>query len=99
MVAANNKRQITVVFGITLSGDFLPPQLIYQETTPKCLSSIRFPTGWDVTFSENHWSNESTMEDYLNNIQHTATHSKLYGNSKQYGKQQKIANRMVCSNI
>ena len=68
VVAANDKRQITAVFGITLSGDFLPPQLIYQGTTPKCLPSIRFPAGWDVTFSENHWSNESTMQDYLNKI-------------------------------
>ena len=42
--------------------------MIYQGTTPKCLPSIRFQAGWDVTFSENHWSNESTMENYLNNI-------------------------------
>ena len=68
VIAANDKRQITTVFGITLAGDFLPPQLIYQGTTPKCLPSIRFSAGWGVTFSENHWSNESTMEDYLNNI-------------------------------
>ena len=68
VVATNDKRQITAVFGITLSGDFLPPQLIYQGTTPKCLPSIRFLAGWDVTFSENHWLNESTMEDYLNNM-------------------------------
>ena len=40
VVAANNKRQIIAVFVITLSGDFLPPQLIYQGTTPKCLPSI-----------------------------------------------------------
>jgi len=35
VVATNDKRQITVVFGITLSGDFLLSQLIYQGTTPK----------------------------------------------------------------
>jgi len=68
VAGADDKRQITAVFGITLSGDFLPPQLIYQGTISKCLPSIRFPTGWDVNFTENHWSNESTMEDYLNNI-------------------------------
>ena len=39
-----------------------------QGTTSKCLPSICFPIGWDVNFTENHWSNESTMEDYLNNI-------------------------------
>ena len=54
VVAANDKRQITVVFGITLSGDCLPPQLIYQGRTPKCLPSIRFLADWDVTFSENY---------------------------------------------
>ena len=39
VIATNDKRQITAVFGITLS-DFLPPQLIYQGATPKRLPSI-----------------------------------------------------------
>ena len=53
VVGADDKRQITAVFGITLSGNFLHPQLIYKGTTTKCLPSVHFPVGWDVRFSEN----------------------------------------------
>lgn len=49
---ADDKRQITAVFAF----------LIYQGTTTKCLLSLHFPGSFDVTCTENHWSNESTME-------------------------------------
>ena len=65
IVGADDKRQITAVFGRTMSGDFLPPQLIYQGKTSKCLPKIEFPNNWHVTWSENHWSNQQTMEDYV----------------------------------
>ena len=65
IVGADDKRQITAVFGRTMSGDFLPPQLIYQGKTSKCLPKIKFPNNWHVTWSENHWSNQQTMEDYV----------------------------------
>lgn len=68
VVATNDKKQVTAVFGITPSKDFLPPQLVYQETTPKCLLSIQFPADWNITFFDKHWSSEGTMEDYLNKI-------------------------------
>ena len=42
IVGADDKRQITAVFAITPSGDFLAPQLIYQGTTSKCLPSVHF---------------------------------------------------------
>ena len=54
----DNKRQITAVFGGTMTGDFLPPQLIYQGNTSKCLPSVDFPSDWHITFTENHWLNE-----------------------------------------
>ena len=37
IAAVDDKRQITAIFACTLSGKFLPIQLIYQGTTPKCL--------------------------------------------------------------
>ena len=37
IVALDDKHQITTVFAGTLTGDFLPPQLIYQGTTQQCL--------------------------------------------------------------
>ena len=51
-----------------MDGDFLPPQLIYQGKTPRCLPNIDFPVGWDITFTENHWSNETVMIDYVHKI-------------------------------
>ena len=68
IVAADDKRQITAVFAGTLIGDFLPPQLIYKGTTPRCLPTVKFPDNWDLTYTNNHWSNEKTLERYLQNI-------------------------------
>ena len=42
--ATDDKRQITAVFMCSLSGNFLPIQLIHKGTTPRCLpSSVPFP--------------------------------------------------------
>ena len=49
-----NKCQITTVFGVTMDGNFLPPQLVYAGKTPKRLPNIDFPEDWDITFTENH---------------------------------------------
>ena len=43
------------VFAGSLTGDFLPPQL------KRCLPTFKFPSDWHITYSANHWSNESTM--------------------------------------
>ena len=68
ITAVDDKRQITAVFGGSLTGDFLPIQLIYQGTTKRCLPTVEFPRDWHVTFSHNHWANEETMIDYLQKI-------------------------------
>ena len=68
IAAADDKRQITGVFACSLAGDFLPLQLIYQGRSTGCLPKIPFPEGWHLTYSENHWSNEKTMLDYVNLI-------------------------------
>ena len=59
IVAVDDKRQITAVFAGSLTGDFLPPQLIYKGTTKRCLPGVNFPSDWHITHSHNHWSNES----------------------------------------
>ena len=46
----DDKRQITAVFGGTMVGDFLPPQLIYKGKTPKSLPFVEFPADWHITF-------------------------------------------------
>ena len=68
IITAADQRQITVVFAGTLTGSFLPLQLIYKGTTKRCLPTVKFPSDWHITCSDNHWSNESTMIAYLQNI-------------------------------
>ena len=64
----DDKRQLTAVLAITAAGDYLPPQLLYQRKTPKCHPNVAFPDGWDVWYSENHWSNETTMKRYIDKV-------------------------------
>ena len=64
----NDKRQITAVFAASLSGNFLPLQLVYQGKTPKCLPTVTFPSKWHVTATPNHWCNEKTSLDYVEKI-------------------------------
>ena len=64
----DDKRQITAVFGCSLTGDFLPLQLIYQGKTTKCLPQVQFPLDWSIVYTVNHWSNEETMEVYITKV-------------------------------
>ena len=60
----NNKRLITAVFAVTKDGYFLPPQIIYKGKTSRCLPLTKFPSGWDITYTKNHWANEETTIQY-----------------------------------
>jgi hypothetical protein len=42
--------------------------LIYQGKTNLCHAKCKFPEGWNVTHSENYWSNEQTMQEYAENV-------------------------------
>ena len=64
----DDKRQITAVLACTMNGDVLPPQLVYQGKTPRCLPQVEFPNQWHITYTENHWCNESTMKEYIDKI-------------------------------
>ena len=63
-----DKRQITAVFCGTLSGHFLPMQLIYQGKTSACLPRYSFPQGWNITCTPNHWSNEEKTKEYIRKV-------------------------------
>ena len=59
----DDKRQITATFTVSITGKFLPIRLIYQRKTPRCLTRFDFPADFNVTFSDNHWSNtEKSIE-------------------------------------
>ena len=62
---SNDKCQVTAGFAATLKGEFLVPQIIYKGKTERSHSKASIPAGWDLWHSENHWSNEETMERYM----------------------------------
>ena len=54
-----NKRQITATFSTSATGEFLPMQLIYSGKTKRCLPNFQFPRTFLITYTENHWSNQT----------------------------------------
>ena len=69
IIAIDDKRQITCVLACTMSGYFLPVQLIYQGTTLKCHpNSLPFPDDWHITHTAKHWANEQTTMEYIEKI-------------------------------
>ena len=66
IVTIDEKRQITCVLACTLSGHYLPVQLIYQGMTSRCHPcEVSFPGNWHITQTPNHWANEDTTIDYV----------------------------------
>ena len=68
IIGLNDKRQITMVLGVTKNGHYLPPQLIYADKTNKCLPKVNFSSSWHITCTENHWGNEVTTLQYIDKI-------------------------------
>ena len=63
------KKQSTGTFAVSMTGDFLPMQLMYDGKTPRCLpKDVEFPKEFDVTFTLNHWSNEKKSKRLLDNV-------------------------------
>ena len=59
----DDNRQITATFAVSLTGKFLPTQLIYKGKTKLSLTEFKFPTTFSLSYTENHWSNiEKSME-------------------------------------
>ena len=64
----DDKRQITATFVISMTGEFLPIQLIYEGKTKRRLPNFDFPAGFNVTFSNNHWSNTEKSKELFKDI-------------------------------
>ena len=64
----NDKWQITVVMCGALTGEMLPIQLVYKGTTNKCHPPYKFSDDWLISHSPNHWLNEGTMIEYINEV-------------------------------
>lgn len=65
---SDDKWQITAVLATTMTGRYLPAQLIFKGKTPRCHPTLEVPHGWDLWHSCNHWSTEETMVRYLMKI-------------------------------
>ena len=64
----NDKRMITAIFTCSLSGHFLPMQLLYTRKTSRCHPSFEFPPEFDVWHSPNHWANQDTTLRFVNHV-------------------------------
>ena len=53
-----DKRMITATFAATLSGKFLPMQILYGGKTDRCHPKHQFPTEFDIYHNPNNWANE-----------------------------------------
>ena len=62
-------KQIVGIFVVSATGRFLPMQLIYTGKTKRCHpQGIEFSSGFDVTHSLNHWSNEELAIQHIREI-------------------------------
>ena len=68
LAGLGDKRQITATFAATLSGQFLPMQLLYTGKTDRCHPKQAFPNGFDVFHTPNHWANAETCERFMERI-------------------------------
>jgi len=68
----DEKRQITRMVSSISSGSMLPLQLIFQGKTtvmvPNHVEARAVRKGWDLTNSENHWSNQTTMKRFVEKV-------------------------------
>ena len=64
-----DKRNITLTFVISLSGEFLPMQIIYGGKTKASLPrGFAFPKGFSLSQNPKHWSNEAETHKLIDEI-------------------------------
>ena len=63
-----DKRNITATFAITLSGEFLPVQLIYGGKTEQSLPRYKFPDSFCLGVNEKHYSNTIESMKFFNKV-------------------------------
>ena len=61
LVRLTDKCHVTMTFAASLSGDFLPPQILYQGKTECCHPTFSFPDSYDIWYSPNHWANSGAL--------------------------------------
>jgi len=65
VAGVDDTHQITAMYAVLLSGNFLLLQLVYEGKTTSCHPAIGFPEGFYVTHATNHWCNGEIMISYI----------------------------------
>lgn len=68
VAALNDKRQVMSTLAITMSGEFLPPQILYQGKTERCHPVFTFHEEYDIWHTHNHWANGDTVVRYITKV-------------------------------
>ena len=68
MIGLDDKREVTTLLAVSLSGVLLPPQVIYAGKTTRCHPNVTIPTGWHLAHSPSRWSTKETMLEYIHTI-------------------------------
>ncbi len=67
----NDKRNITLNFVVSLTGTFLPMQIIYAGKKTACHPrGVSFPSGFCISQNPKHWSNEEETLKLIDQIIH-----------------------------
>ena len=64
----DDKRQISATFVVSLTGKFLPTQLIYKVKTKRFLPKFKFPSTFSLSYTENHRSNTGKSIEFFEQI-------------------------------
>ena len=84
-----DKRQVTATFAGTLAGDFLPIQILYQGKTERVHPHYKFPEGFDIWHTHNHWASQQTTIHYLKKV--IIPYIQCTRESKQLGNKPSLA--------
>ena len=68
ITGAADKRTITTIFAVILSGELLPVQLIYGGKTEQSLPRYKFPDSFCLSVNEKHYSNKKESLKFFNEV-------------------------------
>jgi hypothetical protein len=74
VLGIEDKRQVIMIISSFVARVLLPLQIIFTSTTPQTLppnnnqKKMCVTNGWDLTYSENHWSNLEMTIQYVENV-------------------------------
>ena len=61
-------RRTTATFTVSVTGKLIAIQLIYEGKSPICLPRFDFLADFNVTFSDNHWSNMKKSNELFEKV-------------------------------